>query len=506
MAEIYKEMLTTHRDVQYVKEHLTEEIEKKLEIYLVDGKFNINIEEKVNEFLENNQEIKDITAKLNTNTNNIKNISSQLDTIEKQNIINAKSYGFIGDGKTLNDDIMKKFIENNSNDVLYFTKGVYLFSKTINFNNNMYIKCENNVELKLHSIDKIDYFITIRKDSTRSDYAIGSYFKGGIINGNYNCDAVFGMSKTLNFMLEGVTIKNPVKYGIKTRANNIADGHSIIKNLLIINEEGRAGSCGIFDNGFDNIIESIEIIDFEQAIYTVCGRFSNLKAWIKSRSLIPNSRFALVDGYDVSFNNIAVDTYRTGIHLQTYVSCALINNMLWITNEGVYSTQLQESYPRTIFTAEYPDRVFKVNGLKINNETNLSFSNIPLTYSSFINVRVPISSNYNPYEIIPNYRNDNDKLQNISRLIGSPDTNVYNKSSNFNNITDIGLYNVNLWDGNGGSNYPNIDDLGVMEVMSHNMNGNILIIQKFYGIHKFAYRTYVTNTWQEWNIYNKING
>ena len=64
MAVIYKEMLTTHRDVQYVKEHLTEEIEKKLEIYLVDGKFNINIEEKVNEFLENNQEIKDIAAKL----------------------------------------------------------------------------------------------------------------------------------------------------------------------------------------------------------------------------------------------------------------------------------------------------------------------------------------------------------------------------------------------------------------------------------------------------------
>ena len=78
MAEIYKKMLTTHRDVQYVKEHLTEEIEKKLEIYLVDGKFNINIEEKVNEFLENNQEIKDINTQLTTNINNIKNISSQL--------------------------------------------------------------------------------------------------------------------------------------------------------------------------------------------------------------------------------------------------------------------------------------------------------------------------------------------------------------------------------------------------------------------------------------------
>ena len=114
MAEIYKEMLTTHRDVQYVKEHLTEEIEKKLEKYLVDGKFNINIEEKVNEFLENNQEIKDITSKLIINTNNIKNINSQLDN--KLNsldlFINVKDYGVVGDGVTDDTSAFKRIFNN----------------------------------------------------------------------------------------------------------------------------------------------------------------------------------------------------------------------------------------------------------------------------------------------------------------------------------------------------------------------------------------------------------
>ena len=83
MAEIYKEMLTTHRDVKYVKEHLTEEIEKKLEIYLVDGKFNINIEEKVNEFLENNQDIKNITSQLNTKANesDLKTTNNRIDNL-----------------------------------------------------------------------------------------------------------------------------------------------------------------------------------------------------------------------------------------------------------------------------------------------------------------------------------------------------------------------------------------------------------------------------------------
>ena len=116
MAEIYKEMLTTHRDVQYVKEHLTEEIEKKLEIYLVDGKFNINIEEKVNEFLEDNQEIKNIISKLTTNTNNIKNINSQLDTIDNKttNIITPEMFREYGDNDSTCFNKALNFACNNN--------------------------------------------------------------------------------------------------------------------------------------------------------------------------------------------------------------------------------------------------------------------------------------------------------------------------------------------------------------------------------------------------------
>ena len=79
MAEIYKEMLTTHRDVQYVKEHLSEEIEKKLEKYLVDGKFNININEKVQEFLNNSEKIKDIEVNINGLGTEILNKYNEID-------------------------------------------------------------------------------------------------------------------------------------------------------------------------------------------------------------------------------------------------------------------------------------------------------------------------------------------------------------------------------------------------------------------------------------------
>ena len=43
MAKLYDEMKANHKDVKYVKEHLTEEIESKLEKYLVDGKIVVKI-------------------------------------------------------------------------------------------------------------------------------------------------------------------------------------------------------------------------------------------------------------------------------------------------------------------------------------------------------------------------------------------------------------------------------------------------------------------------------
>ena len=158
MAEIYKEMLTTHRDVQYVKEHLTEEIEKKLEIYLVDGKFNINIEEKVNEFLVNNQEIEDINTKLNTNTNNIENINSQLDTNVnnlKDLAINIKDY-IINYNETI--DCSDSFVEANKiNGSVYVANGVFRISKDITIDTlivgkNGYITVDENVTFSVKHV------------------------------------------------------------------------------------------------------------------------------------------------------------------------------------------------------------------------------------------------------------------------------------------------------------------------------------------------------------------
>ena len=131
MAEIYKEMLTTHRDVQYVKEHLTEEIEKILDKYLVGGKFNVNVEEKVNEFLNNNDVINDINAQLDNNIHKINELALDIrmfgaigtddDSTTFQNAINSKKLVSIPSGNYVIKQILTgdtiNFVSMDGNEV-----------------------------------------------------------------------------------------------------------------------------------------------------------------------------------------------------------------------------------------------------------------------------------------------------------------------------------------------------------------------------------------------------
>ena len=74
------------------------ELDKKVNYYMDTG-----IKLEVNKQLDENGKIVDINTKVTTNTNNIENITSQLDTITNKMIIKD----LLGDGTTLTTDVIK---------------------------------------------------------------------------------------------------------------------------------------------------------------------------------------------------------------------------------------------------------------------------------------------------------------------------------------------------------------------------------------------------------------
>ena len=205
MAELYKEMLTTHRDVQYVKEHLTEEIEKILDKYLVDGNFNINIEEKVNEFLENNQEIKNINSQLDTKTN-----KSELANVQNQ--INSLVLGAVGDG--------------NNAEVVQARNGYDVINDRLNIYD--YLSFKNANELSDEKLNEIDnHFISTTGDLPSDiNYATSGEIKvevgDVIIYEGFVDDNVISVGGWKNGKFVKKISSNI--YGVKTQNAYVCDG------------------------------------------------------------------------------------------------------------------------------------------------------------------------------------------------------------------------------------------------------------------------------------------
>ena len=87
------------------KDNIQDDLIKELrELYLEFNEKGIDeniVREKVNYFLENSLKIKDINSKLNTNTNNIKNITSQLNNMvqfvtDEESLKNAINLSRVG--------------------------------------------------------------------------------------------------------------------------------------------------------------------------------------------------------------------------------------------------------------------------------------------------------------------------------------------------------------------------------------------------------------------------
>ena len=206
MGELYKLLLTNNRNVDYIKKHLSTEIVKILDKYLVDGKFNVNIKEKVEEFLENNQ--------------TISNIQSEID-----DIVSFK----------------KEQLKNNSEGNIYLDSDLTLLS--FSNNNNLHLKSNNNVISSNNTPIIFSgshlFFENIVFENTECisiPNAIKVVFKNCIIRNNYKWGIL--IQNTDNLIIDNCYFENN---GLKPNLADTNEGMGIncerVKNVEIINSK-----------------------------------------------------------------------------------------------------------------------------------------------------------------------------------------------------------------------------------------------------------------------------
>ena len=402
----------------------TETDERKKSNAELQNAINTEQEERVS--TDNNLQTK-LTTETNNRTkadtefnNRLVPLETNVNTLLSSTLkwVNAVKYGFVNDGVTNNDDVMKRFITNDSDKVLYFENGVYNFKSPINFPNEMHLWLDPNAVLFVNADVTIDYFITIRKGSTRSDYTKNSFIHGGTINCNYKAKKGFGSNKCIcQGLLDSVRITNVLQYGIVASTETSTDGANVYRNISIentkgVNEVEVTGTCGIWDVATDNTYDNIEIVNMQTGIRTVNGTFSNIKMWIRSKNLIGDSLGVYIWGKAISFVNVVIDTYRYGFsNTDENEQKAIITNLWWIRNGGVYTDEIADQNESVIFRSNNPTRNFYVTNAMIQTTRNTLFSNIELPHSQFINI---VTENGNDITTLRNGRNDSVKIVTIT--------------------------------------------------------------------------------------------
>ena len=186
------------------KDNIQDDLIKELrELYLEFNEKGIDeniVREKVNYFVENNVKIKDINTKLNTNTNNIENITSQLETFENKTsetiklttiLTDISGFSENNDGST-NANIINNYIANTPFDYLRLVipNGVFKVNE-INLNkpniiiegDGTLIDCTINCNFGLipNPCVKLRNFRLYNKNGTKTDGVTLSCVRSGVI-------------------------------------------------------------------------------------------------------------------------------------------------------------------------------------------------------------------------------------------------------------------------------------------------------------------------------------
>ena len=289
----------------------------------------------------------DSSITLNDATKSISFIRFQL---ENKNYINALEYGFYNYGNIANDDVMDKYLKNDSDKELYFPRGVYLFKKRIEVINGCKIRMDSEAELKLSEyVGNIGghFFIFGDKSKTKR----GCYIVGGKINANFGTSSVVCLDSIQSARIENCILKNANQYGIQTgRTQDLRASDFYMHGCRIVNEKYVQGATGIFDNAYDNSFDNVTIVDFPIGIETASSKFNRVHAWLSSSTFIPNSIGIILDNNTSCFINCTIDTYHRGVisrgtkHYEFNSS-----NFTFFLNTNVYTKEIAAINPPVVF-------------------------------------------------------------------------------------------------------------------------------------------------------------
>lgn len=446
MACVYKEMLANHNDIKYVKEHLPEEIEKKLEKYLVDGKFNVNIKEIVDNYINNNNVISNLNNEVMQNKNKITEYANKV-------MPYYIAYELANDGVTDVTNELQNLLDNNK--VVVLPEGDF-YIDTIYLNSGNMLMGKSNKLTRIISRTNTPCIETIDKNNNIKIKDLTLECKNKSKGIRLKCSDNNNLEEfDLKHEIENVTIMNTIDYALSI--------DKYCRECRINNVKVRYGDEGIIINGTDNFIINCTVSNMNKRGFYFAdnNKIDMIKAFLCNKTSGDNA--IEFGGYGCNATNVcAQQNYKNGICI--YSTGANIN---FVSDSNGFSNNNREKCGVDVI-----GRYNKISGTIIDGrlkcstdyglkvEKTAKFNNIDVTFISHSNKEINSlclpykfeltpNSNYIKIngEIINNINNDNCKyVADESTFVFKNDANgSYTKENKNINITidgDISSLNI----------------------------------------------------------------
>ena len=297
LADLYKEMLTNHNDVKYIKEHLTEEIEKKLEKFLINGGFNVNIKETVNNYINNSDVISNLNNEVTQNKNKINEYTNKV-------MPYYIAYELANDGITNVTNELQNLLDNNK--VVVLPEGDYAVD-TIYLNSGNMLMGKSNKLTRIISRTNTPCIETIDKSNNIKIKDLMLECKSKSKGIRLKCSDNNNLEEfDLKHELENVTIMHSIDFALSL--------DEYCRECRINNVKVMYGDEGIIINGTDNFIINCTVSNMNKRgfYFGANNKIDMIKAFLCNKTSGNNA--IEFGGYGCNATNVcAQQNYKTGI-------------------------------------------------------------------------------------------------------------------------------------------------------------------------------------------------
>lgn len=441
------------------------------------------------------------------------NLYAELITSKALNLlkIGLKENDNTFDNSLIFDNIVNNYFLQTK---LYIPKGKYYFKRGIKLN---YINLEMDTEtqLILNSDSIIDCFVEIG-GTDGLGYYFGNKIIGGIINCNEKAKTGVGINNSRTFELS-TKIYNFNEVGLntafKTRTRTMFScAEGLIHNCLFLNETEKLNTIAIKDSGNDNQFDNIIVQDVVIGIELAPGSsLHSLHHWISKTNLFNTSTSVQLRGGSNIISDLIVDTIATAVEFLDDYLKATISGLNYYVNPSVVNNEYLISNTPSVFKLKTQNFLLISNSmLNFNDGTfklfdDASFINYNITHFDtlrFVNFENSFFIRYSNVTNILSYPINS--YSGLNSIKGKYIPNTLTRDTDFDTITETGIYSINTYDTGSGTPGNNIP------LKNTNFGGNMLVIggKSFIiqfvvanTIARICVRAKFSNTWGNWHDY-----